>query len=181
MHGPWRIESSREIYSDPWIRVRCDSVTRPDGVLGSYSVIGVKAGVCVVAVDDLGFVHFTEEFHYAVGRVTIEGVSGGIEPGHTAMEMAHRELEEELGIIAKELVPLGTVDPFTGSVVSPTALFLARGLTFGVAQPEATELISHVKLPLADAINAVMNGTITHSPTCVALLKIALLRESLGL
>jgi len=173
MHGPWRIESTRDVYTDPWINVRCDVVTRPDGAPGTYSVISVKAGVCVIPIDEHGFVHLTEEFHYAVGRVTIEGVSGGVEPGHTVTEMAHRELAEELGISAKELISHGMVDPFTGSIVSPTALFEARGLTFGVAKPEATELIVHVKLSLDDAIAAVMNGTITHSPTCVALLKIA--------
>ena len=95
--------------------------------------------------------------------------------------MAHRELDEELGIQANELVSLGTLDPFTASVVSPTSLFLARGLSFGIAKPEATELIEHVQLPLDEAIKAVMEGVITHAPTCVILLKLGLLRESLGL
>ncbi len=176
-HGPWRIESSRVAYSDPWVNVRRDEVTRPDGLPGSYAVISVKSGVCVVAIDDQDIVHLTKEFHFAVGRVTIEGVSGGIEEGHSAEEMAHRELEEELGIRASDLVSLGMVDPFTASVVSPTALFLATGLTFGAAKPEATELIEHVMLSLEDAIAAVFDGTITHSPTCVSLLKIALMQH----
>ena len=179
--GPWRIESSRTAYTDPWVTVRRDEVIRPDGMPGSYAVITVKAGVCVVAIDDQGIVHLTKEFHYAVGRVTLEGVSGGIEAGHSAVEMAHRELEEELGIKATELLSLGTIDPFTASVLSPTSLFLARGLTFGVAKPEATELIEHIRLPLEDAIAAVFDGTITHAPTCVSLLKIGLMRKSLGL
>jgi ADP-ribose pyrophosphatase len=51
--------------------------------------------VTVIAVDDDNFVHLTEEFHYAVGRVTLEGVSGGIDPGETAEEAAKRELAEE--------------------------------------------------------------------------------------
>ena len=161
--------------------MRRDEVTRPDGQPGSYAIIAVKEGICVVAVDDHQTVHLTKEFHYAVGRVTIEGVSGGIEPGHSAAEMAHRELDEELGIQANELVSLGTLDPFTASVVSPTSLFLARGLSFGIAKPEATELIEHVQLPLDEAIKAVMEGVITHAPTCVILLKLGLLRESLGL
>lgn len=173
MHGPWRIESSRVAYEDPWVSLRRDEVTRPDGTPGTYSVVSVKAGVCVIAYDE-GKVHLTEEFHYAVGRVTLEGVSGGIEAGHSAARMAHRELEEELGIIANELMPLGTLDPFTAGVVSPTSLFVARGLTFGVAKPESTELITHRVLPLEEAIDAVMNGTITHAPTCVILLKMAL-------
>lgn len=180
-HGPWRIEASKLIYEDPWVSLRRDEVTRPDGLPGSYSVSSVKAGVCVVALDEMGTVHLTEEFHYAVGRVTIEGVSGGIEIGHTASQMAHRELEEELGIIASDLLPLGTLDPFTASVVSPTHLFLARGLTFGIAKPEATELITLVSMPLDEAIEAVMNGVITHGPTCVILLKLGLLRKELCL
>ncbi|MGV3484824.1 MAG: DNA mismatch repair protein MutT, partial [Planctomycetaceae bacterium] len=91
----------------------------------------------------------------------------------------HRELEEELGIQADDLLPLGRLDPFTASVVSPTSLYLARGLTFGTAKPEATELIEHVQLTLEGAIEAVMNGAITHGPTCVILLKLGLMRESL--
>jgi ADP-ribose pyrophosphatase len=180
-HGPWRIESSRVVYEDPWLSLRRDEVTRPDGLLGSYSVSSVKPGVCVIAIDDAGVVHLTEEFHYAVGRVTIEGVSGGIEADHTPIEMAHRELEEELGILATDLFSLGVIDPFTASVHSPTELFLARGLTFGIAKPEATELITHVSMPLDAAIEAVMNGSITHAPTCVILLKLGLLRSKLGL
>jgi ADP-ribose pyrophosphatase len=181
MHGPWTIESSRIAYSDPWVQVRRDEVTRPDGLPGSYAVITVKPGVCVVAIDDQGIVHLTKEFHYAVGRVTIEGVSGGIEPDHSPEEMAHRELEEELGIKASRLISLGELDPFTASVNSPTSLFLAKGLTFGEAKPEATELIEHVRLSLNEALAAVLDGTITHAPTCVSLLKIGLLRESFGL
>jgi ADP-ribose pyrophosphatase len=180
-YGPWQIESSRVVYQDPWVSLRRDEVIRPDGLQGSYSVSSVKPGVCVVAIDDSGVVHLTEEFHYAVGRITIEGVSGGIEADHSASQMAHRELEEELGIIATDLLSLGIIDPFTASVVSPTELFLARGLTFGVAKPEATELITHIKMPLDSAINAVMHGEITHAPTCIILLKLGLLREKLGL
>lgn len=180
-HGPWRIESSDVVYQDPWLSLRRDEVTRPDGLRGSYSVSSVKPGVCIVAIDEEGIVHLTEEFHYAVGRVTIEGVSGGIEADHTPIEMAHRELEEELGILATDLLSLGVIDPFTASVHSPTELFLARGLTFGVAKPEATELITHVSMPLDTALEAVMNGKITHAPTCVILLKLGLLRSKLGL
>lgn len=180
-HGPWRIESSRVVYEDPWVSLRRDEVTRPDGSSGTYSVSSVKPGICVIPIDDQGNVHLTEEFHYAVGRITVEGVSGGIEANHTPVEMAHRELEEELGIVTTELLSLGIVDPFTSSVVSPTELFLARGLTFGLAKPEATELINRVSMSLDAAIDAVMNGSITHAPTCVILLKLALLRGTLDL
>lgn len=178
-HGPWRIRSSRIAYRDPWVRVRRDEVIRPDGLDGSYATICIKPGVCVVAVDAHGQVHLTEEFHYAVGRTTIEGVSGGIEAGDTATETAHRELIEELGITAQRMTCLGTSDPFTASVHSPTALFVASELTLGPPQPEATERIHPVVMPLGEAVQAVISGVITHGPTCVVLLRMAL-DERLG-
>lgn len=173
-HGPWQIKSSRTAYHDPWLSVRRDEVLRPDGLDSTYAIVRIKPGICVVALDDQGQVHLTEEFHYAVGRTTIEGVSGGIEPGDTATETAQRELIEELGITAKHLRSLGTTDAFSASIDSPTALFVATGLTFGPAQPEATELIGHVVMPLSEAVQGVLSGAITHSPTCIVLLRLAM-------
>ncbi len=170
-HGPWKILASREVYRDPWIAVRCDDVLRPDGRPGTHSVVDLKRGVCVLALGAGEEVHLTEEFHYGVGRVTLEGVSGGVEPDEDPLAAGIRELREELGLAATTWTPLGVVDPFTASVVSPTALFLAEGLTEVPAAPEGTELIRRVSLPLADACRALADGAITHAPTCVLLLR----------
>lgn len=170
-HGPWTIQATEQVYADPWLSVRCDRVIRPDGAPGTHSVVEIKPGVSVLACDADGQVYLTDEFHYAVGRHSLETVSGGIDAGETAEQAARRELEEELGITASELIPLGMVDPFTSSLVSPTALFLARDLRFGEAAPEGTELIRTVKIPLAEAVEKVECSEITHAPSCVLILK----------
>jgi ADP-ribose pyrophosphatase len=169
--GPWKIVQSREVYRDPWIAVRVDDVIRPDGKPGIHSIIYVKAGACVLAMDTERNVYLTEEFHYGVGRVTLESVSGGSEPDEPPLTTAQRELREELGIVAATWTDLGVVDPFTANVVSPTRLFLAEGLSFVETAREGTELIRCVRVPLAEAIRMVWDGRITHSPTCVLLLK----------
>lgn len=174
-YGPWTILSRREVYRDPWIEVTRDEVIRPDGDSGSHCIVRLKAGVSVLALDDDGLVHLTEEFHYAVGRVTLEVVSGGIDAGESAETAARRELREELGITAGELVDLGVCDPFTSVVVSPTRLFLARGLTFGETDREGTEQIHCRRVSLADALQMVHDGRITHAPSCLAILKTHLL------
>ena len=171
-HGPWTIIERHDVYTDPWMNLVKDDVLRPDGSPGTYSVVQLKPGVCVVALDDRRQVHLTEEFHYGVGRVTLEGVSGGVEESEPADSAARRELAEELGITADVWHPMGMVDPFTASVVSPTQLFIAERLQFGPKAPEATEVIRHVSLPLEDAIQAVLDGRITHAPTCVLLFKL---------
>lgn len=169
--GPWKIVQSREIYRDPWIGVRVDDVIRPDGKPGIHSIIDIKPGVCVLAVDAERNVYLTEEFHYAVGRVTLEAVSGGIESGETPLETAQRELAEELGLIAGKWSELGVVDPFTANVVSPTRLFLAQELTLTDTKHEGTELIRRVEVPFGEAMRMLADGRITHGPTWVLLLK----------
>ena len=75
-HGPWQIVQSQEVYRDPWTAVRKDDVIRPDGQPGTHTVVTIKPGVCVLAMDDEHQVYLTEEFHYGVGRTTIWKPSG---------------------------------------------------------------------------------------------------------
>lgn len=170
-HGPWTINESKQVYQDPWLSIRRDEVTRPDGLPGSYSVVQIKPGVCVVAWQG-GRVYLTSEFHYAVGRTTLEAVSGGRDDGESDLEAAKRELKEELGITANTWQPLMTVDPFTASVVSPTALFLATDLEFGDQQQEGTEQIQMIECSIQDAYSDVSCGAISHAPSCLALMSL---------
>ena len=170
-HGPWTIVQSNEVYRDAWMTVRIDSVLRPDGEPGTYSTVRIKPGVCVIPVADDGICYLTKEFHYAVGRDTIEGVSGGIEDGESAEIAAARELEEEIGIIAGRLLPLGTVDPLTAAVWSPTQMFLAMDLRFTQTKMESTECIERVEIPFDEVLRMVVENEITHAPSCVAILK----------
>lgn len=169
-HGPWTILKTNEVYRDPWLAVRCDDVIRPDGNAGTHSVVTIKPGICVLAFQD-DEVFLTEEFHYAVGRVTIEAVSGGREQNEPPEQCAKRELAEELGIVAASWTQLSTVDPFTASVTSPTVLFLATDLTFHTPDPEGTEIICCARMTSREAYEAVCNGIITHTPSCIVILQ----------
>lgn len=169
-HGPWKILETREVYADRYIQVELDKVIRPDDLPGQHVVVQMKPGVCVLPLDERGWVHLTSEFHYAIGRVSLEGVSGGIEPGEDPLETAQRELQEELGLVAAHWRPLVKLDPYTSIIRSPVQLYLATELAQAEADPEGTELIETVSLPLPQAIELVQQGAITHAPTCVALL-----------
>jgi len=171
--GPWTVIETTQVYQDPWLSVRKDDVIRPDGKPGTHSVVTIKPGVSVLAMDQDGDVYLTSEFHYAVNRVTLESVSGGIEPGDDALSTAKRELREEIGIVAKNWTDLGSCDPFTASLLSPTKLYLAQELSFVDDQPEGTEIIERIKIPFQDAIDKVMHSEITHAPSCTLILKAA--------
>ena len=170
-HGPWQIVRRNRVYQDPWLAVEQDDVIRPDGNPGSYVVAHLKPGVSVIALDSEGRVYLTNEFHYGVGRNTIESASGGIDEGETPLQAARRELREELGIIADSWTDLGTTDPFTANVVSPTTLFLARELTFVEPEQEGTELIEPVIVDFEEAVQKALSGEISHAPSALAILK----------
>lgn len=169
--GPFIIKSSKEVYSNPWITVREDQVVRPGGTDGVFGIIEMKGGSSILPIDRDGQVYLAREYKYGVERETLELFSGGIDSGETALEAAQRELEEELGLIAKEWVGLGVVDPFTTVVKSPNHMFIARQLSEGIRKPDEGEQVEPFKVSIEEAISLVINGTITHAASCVAILR----------
>ena len=125
----------------------------------------------MLAVDDAGFAYLAKEFRYAIGRESLEVVNGAIDEGERPTAAARRELHEELGIKAAELVALGQVDPMTSLIDSPAHLFLARGLRFEEQKNEGSERIELVKLALTDAVKLVYESEITHGASCVLILR----------
>lgn len=172
-NGPWKIKNSQEKYKNPWIYVREDQVIRPDGKDGIFGVVEMVAGISVLPLDDDGFVYLTKEFHYAIGGDSTEVSGGAIDQGETSLAAAKRELKEELGIEADEWIDLGTVNPFTTVIKSPSTIYLARKLHFSEANWEGTEKIETVKIKFEAALEMVMQSEITHGPSCVLILKAA--------
>jgi ADP-ribose pyrophosphatase len=165
------VEQTAEVYRTPWVEVVEDKVIRPDGTPGLFTTVRLRPGVSVLALDEEGVVHLTSEYRYAVERESIEVVSGGVEDDETPLDAAQRELREELGLAAREWTDLGSVDPFTSVVLSPARLYLARGLAHAEHEPEGTEVIRAVCVPMSEAVEMVMRGEVTHGPSCVLILK----------
>lgn len=178
--GPFSVLETRSVYRNPWINVREDKVIHPGGKEGIFGVIEMKAGSTVLAIDDHSHVFLVKEYKYGIERESIELMSGGLDGEESPIDGAKRELKEELGIEAAQWNNLGMVDPFTTVVRSPNYMFLARNLSFGANAPEEWEKIEMIRVPFLDAVEMVMRGEITHSASCVCVLKAARLLEKEG-
>ena len=170
-HGPWTVESSERLYADEFAEVWVDVVSQPGVEPKRRVTMRMKEGVAVLALDGEGFAHLVRTFRYAVGKESVEVVQGGMEEGEQAGAAARRELKEELGIEAESWVDFGLVDAVTSQVYSPARLFLARGLTFGEPETEATESLQPFKVKFQEAVRMVMEGEITQGISCTLILK----------
>jgi ADP-ribose pyrophosphatase len=137
-----------------------------------YATVQMKPSVAILPLDSKGFVYLVQQFRYALGKESIEVVCGAIDAeDESPLDAALRELLEELGIQAEEWTEVGIVDLDTSIVHCPVYLFIAKKLTFTSKKPGETETLKTIKLPLNVAAQMVMDSAITHSPSCVLILK----------
>jgi len=170
-NGPWKIKKSEEKYKNPWMKVSEDKVIRPDGKDGICGVVEMLNGACILPLDDNGYVYLIDQFRYVLGKNIIEVAGGSIKKGEEILEIAKRELQEEVGIIADEFISLGTIYPLTTIIKSSSTLYLTRKLRFVKATPEGTEKINVLKIKFENALKMVMDNRIIHGPSCVLILK----------
>jgi 8-oxo-dGTP pyrophosphatase MutT (NUDIX family) len=173
--NPWTTLSSREIYLNPWIRVREDQVLKPNGTPGIYGVVEYRnRAVGVVPIDNDGYTWLVGQYRYTHNRYEWEIPEGGCPEGESLEDCARRELLEETGLVASELEPLLLDIQLSNSIGDETAhLFIARGLTQETPQPEDSEQIAIRRLPLAEAIQMAATGQIRDSMSVIALLFLA--------
>lgn len=81
-------------------------------------------GVAIVPVVDNNVI-LIQQFRIAIEREVIELPAGLLEPGEEPIECAARELEEELGYRARELVPLASFYSSVGFADERMHIFLA--------------------------------------------------------
>jgi 8-oxo-dGTP pyrophosphatase MutT (NUDIX family) len=174
--NPWRTKSSRVVYDNGRLRLREDEVTQPDGEQGSYTYIELAwPVVAIVPVSDNGEVHLVRQWRYPWRCNSWEIPAGQGEPDETPLDSARRELAEEVGLQAGLWEPLGT-GYSSASFDARYHLFLARGLSTVTEHHQRDgaehDLITR-HIPLADAVEAAVDGRIQHSMSVVALLRAA--------
>ncbi|WP_017444552.1 NUDIX domain-containing protein [Gayadomonas joobiniege] len=173
--NPWTLLSSRQIYENPWIKVREDKVLTPAATEGIYSVVEFQnSAVGIVPVDEEGNTWLVGQWRYPLNKYSWEIIEGGCPKGEASEVTAQRELQEEAGITAKHLKPFLQMSLSNSSTDDQVIVYLATGLTFGDAAPEETEDLKLVKMPLQQAYEYALSGRIHDAISVAALFKLKL-------
>jgi ADP-ribose pyrophosphatase len=148
----------------------------PDGTRFERDVVRSPGAVAVVPVtfdDDVPIVTLVRQYRATFERELIEVPAGMRDvEGEPAEETGRREMVEEVGLEAGEMVLLTEMIPTPGMSDSVCAIYMATGcrrVERAVHGPEErySEVIS---LPLAEAVAMVTAGTITDAKSALGLL-----------
>jgi ADP-ribose pyrophosphatase len=167
--------SSREIHRGRVITIAEETVRFPDGSTGSLDIVHHPGASAVLPLlggldaDDPAIL-LIRQFRHAAGTWLLEVPAGRLDAGESPDTCAHRELREETGCTAAQMIPLTTILTTPGFSDERIHLFIATGLTRGDASREADEFIEPVTIRLSEALEKVQRGEITDAKTVISLL-----------
>lgn len=150
---PWSVVRSTRIVDDPWFRLRADFCLRSNGAtLGPYYVMENPDWVSVLGLTADRKVILINEYHHGAGMVGV-GLPGGAadHPGESPRTAAARELSEETGYAAGELISLGAAYANWGNQTNQVNFFLAVDCELdGPQRLDENEEIEITLIPLED-------------------------------
>ena len=153
------------------IRVEQWRVRLPDGSPARREVVAHPGAAAVVAVDEGGLVTLVRQHRVVVDELMLELPAGKLDhAGEDPLACARRELREETGLSAARWRLLTTMYPTPGFCNERIALYLATGLSQGLARLDAGEFLRVERMPLAEAVNLALAGALRDGKTALGLL-----------
>jgi 8-oxo-dGTP pyrophosphatase MutT (NUDIX family) len=111
------------------------------------------------------------QYRYALNEYCWEIPMGGGPVAQDILESARRELREETGLSAGRWTRIARLHTSNSVTDEEGFVFLAEDLAPGETEPEETEDLRLWKLPLAEAVQMVMDDRITDAVSVAGLLK----------
>ena len=169
-----RQTASELVFDGKILHLYRDDIELPNGQPAERELIRHVGAVCVIPITDDGCAVMERQYRYPVDRVLLEIPAGKLDSKSEDHEAAaRRELEEETGYRAKELIPLGMFSPACAYSDETIWMYLAKGLERGERHLDADEFLDVELIPLKELVKQVLAGEIPDAKTQIAILKAA--------
>jgi 8-oxo-dGTP pyrophosphatase MutT (NUDIX family) len=168
----WQILDSTLVLDNPWCRVKQDRVLLPNGTIIEDYFVNLRSEIVLVFPLTVNQdVIFVRQYRHGVEEILLELPAGSFEPQtETSIAAAQRELREETGYVASELIPLAQI--YDNPVKDKTRLhlFLAPNVEpTGQQEWDITEAIEVVLIPLLEVKTKILTGEIQVAGSIAAL------------
>lgn len=167
---------SKLLYDGRILQLYKDEVELEDGKKSVREYVRHSGGSCVLAVDDEENVFLVTQFRYPYGAETVEIPAGKREKGEDPLVCATRELEEETGLVARDMRLMASVYPTPAYTNEILYLYLATGLSTTQAHLDEGEFLGVEKMPFEKAYRMAVNGEIHDSKTLIAIFQYAAMK-----
>lgn len=164
--------SSKEVYSNKWMKVREDQVEFPNGHKGIYGVVEKDPFALIIPYHE-GKLILVKQYRYPIDQDSWEFPEGMHEEKANVdpTKLAAEELEEETGYKAGRLTKLGQIYVAVGFCTQPAHIYLAEDLSQAEQNLETTEGDLQVKAFDVEVVaEMIKKGQIVDSPTIAAFL-----------
>lgn len=167
----WKKLHSRIAYENPWIVLHEDRAINPAGNEVIYGYIESKShGVYVVPLDKDNNTYIIRQFRYPIGRESWECVAGRTD-GEPVEQATRRELLEEAGLKAQEIITLSDMDSLPSVSSLRVTLCIATDVTKISDQLDKTDgILEMKKVSLPEVRNMILAGEIQSAESIAAFL-----------
>jgi ADP-ribose pyrophosphatase len=164
-----KVNKVNELYKGSLFSFNTEDVILPNGRRAEIAMVRHPGSTAVVPLSGEKTVILERQYRHPVAEYLFEIPAGTIEPGESPVDCARRELEEETGYVADELIELARLDMIPAYSDEKIYLYLARGLTPTQQNLDMDEIIEVLEFPLELALEMTVNGQITDALTVLAL------------
>jgi ADP-ribose pyrophosphatase len=160
------------VFDGKMIKLRVDCVQLPNGKKATREVVEHPGAVAVVPVLPDQRIILVKQYRHPVEQITWEIPAGKLEGKENPDICAERELEEETGYKAGELIKLTafyTAPGFTDEIIH---LYIARGLEQTIQNTDADEFIDVMDVSHTEALGMVQRGEIKDAKSIIGILMV---------
>ena len=162
--------SSRIAYDGKILRLTVDDVELPDGSRSVRECVRHSGGAAVLCVIK-DRVLLVKQYRYLYGKAIYEIPAGKAEEGEEPSKAAARELEEETGYVAGELLPLLKLYPSPGYTDEVIYVYLAKNCRLNLQKLDDGEFLEVKLLKLDEVFQMIEGGEIADAKTVAAVYK----------
>ena len=150
------VVESHIVLDHPRVRMTVDTLEH-NGRRSSYFYLeGPTEAVATVALTSDGQIVLTRQYRHPLRAVIYDLPAGQLNSGEAPVDGARRELEEETGYRAGQLIPLGRYNQFPGTLRVTTHLFFAFDLSTGEQRLDDGEELEVVLLPSREVLAMIL-------------------------
>ena len=162
---------SREtIYHGRAFNVRRDEVRFPDQHTMHLDIIEHVGAVTILPIDAEGRILFVRQYRHATGKELLELPAGTLDMGEKPETCALREIREETGFAAGNLIKLGEFFLAPGYSTEYMVVYLANELHPDPLPHDPDEFISLEAIPIEQAYQMAFNGELQDGKSLAVLL-----------